>query len=219
MICSSEKDGWVWDHFEETPLMSSYLVAFVVSDLQPFLKKSANINYTIWSRRETIDQTFYALDLLPRILEYFESYFEVKYPLKKLDVVAIPDFGFSAMENWGLITFRETALLYQDKTSTIEDKRNIALIIAHELCHQWFGNLVTPAWWDDLWLKEGFANYFNYKGASNIKYLMDEFPLYEIRAAFAVDSLESSRPISFNIKNNDEIRQAFDPISYSKGNI
>lgn len=198
--------------------MSTYLVAFVVSDLQPFVKKTANLNYTIWSRREVIDQTIHALDLLPRFLEYFESYFQIKYPLKKLDIVAIPDFGYNAMENWGLITFRETALLYQDKVSTVDDKRSIGLIIAHEICHQWFGNLVTPAWWDDLWLKEGFATYFEYIGLSTINpVIIDEFPISETEKAFDVDSLENSRPLSYNIRNNNEIRQAFDSISYAKG--
>lgn len=221
-LFSPERTDFVWDHFRETPLMSTYLVAFVVSDLQAYSKKATNLNYTIWSRRELIDQTFYAFDLLPRILEYFESYFQINFPLDKIDLVAIPDFGFNAMENWGLITFRETALLYENKVSTIEQKTNIAKVMAHELAHQWFGNLVTPAYWDDLWLKEGFATYFLYIGVDGVDtswYILDEFPMSEIEEAFAIDSLETSRPISFSITNNEDIRQAFDSISYSKGNF
>lgn len=200
--------------------MSTYLVAFIVSDLQPYANSAQHSNFTIWSRRDVIDQTFYAFDVGPRILTYFEDYFQIKFPLRKIDLVAVPDFGFNAMENWGLITFREAALLYQDKVSTINDKRNIALVMAHELAHQWFGNLVTPAWWDDLWLKEGFATYFEYIGVNSVAsdwYILDEFPLDNTQNAFAADSLESSRPISFDVRNNEDIRQAFNSISYHKG--
>lgn len=148
--------------------MSTYLVAFIVSDLQPYRVRKSDTLFTVWSRREAINQTFFASELGPKLLSYFETYFDIKFPLPKVDLVAVPDFGFNAMENWGLITFREPALLFQDKVSTIENYREIAMVMGHELAHQWFGNLVTPAWWDDLWLKEGFATYFEYLGVHQV---------------------------------------------------
>lgn len=200
--------------------MSTYLVAFLVGDLQQFKTNSNTPQFTMWSRQDALNQTVFASVKGPEILHYFENYFGMKFPLPKIDMVAVPDFGFQAMENWGIITFRETALLYDPRVSTIDDKRFIELVIAHEIAHQWFGNLVTPKWWDDLWLKEGFASYLEYEAINYIEPtwdILDEFPLEDIQNAFAVDSLILSRPLSFPVQNSDQIRQTFDKISYSKG--
>ncbi|KAJ8960401.1 hypothetical protein NQ318_013681, partial [Aromia moschata] len=208
-----------WDHYPETPKMPTYLVAFMVSDLRGRTAVN-NTMIKVWSRTDYLPQTQYALTIAPEILEYFENYFEIKFPLPKMDIVAVPEFGFNAMENWGLITFRESSLLYDPRRSTNDDKRTIATVLAHEIAHQWFGNLVTPKWWNDLWLKEGFATYLEYFGVNHAEpkwKIVDEFLPSETERAMAIDALESSRPISFEVKNGKQIRQAFDEISYAKG--
>ncbi|XP_076258416.1 aminopeptidase N-like isoform X2 [Rhynchophorus ferrugineus] len=210
--------SWYWDIYPETPEMSTYLVAFILSDLMS--QQSTNNIIKIWSRREYISQTDYAARLAPKILRYFEDYFSIKFPLPKMDMVAVPEFGYGAMENWGLVTFRENSLLFDNHSSTVEDQRTIATVISHEIAHQWFGNLATPKWWNDLWLKEGFATYLQYLGVDKTEptwKIMEEFLPSEIERAMSVDSLQSSRPISFEVANSLQIQQAFDDISYAKG--
>ncbi|CAG9772621.1 unnamed protein product [Ceutorhynchus assimilis] len=209
---------WYWDDYPETPEMSTYLVAFIISDLVQLNSKDDLIK--IWARREFLTQTDYAGKIAPTILRYLENYFRIGFPLKKIDIVAVPEFGFSAMENWGLITFRESSLLFDNFSSTVEDKRTVATVLSHEIAHQWFGNLVTPKWWNDLWLKEGFATYIEYLGVDHAEpswKILEEFLPSEIERAMAFDSLESSRPISFEVHNSRQIRQTFDEISYAKG--
>ncbi|RZB41451.1 aminopeptidase N, partial [Asbolus verrucosus] len=210
--------GWTWDYYQTTPKMSTYLVAFVVSDLQGY--GSSDKLMKVWSRRHLISETTYAAEFAPKVLRFFENYFNITFPLPKIDIVAIPDFGYNAMENWGLITFRESALLYNEQDSDVDNKRSIATILAHELGHQWFGNLVTPKWWNDLWLKEGFATYLQYLGSDFAEpswHINEEFIISETNRAFELDALESSRAISFDVKNSRQIRQTFDELSYGKG--
>lgn len=199
--------------------MSTYLVAFMVHDFAPY-QRSTNNSFTIWTRTNLIDQAVYAGEMGPQILRYLEDYFDIKFALPKLDVVGLPDFGFSAMENWGLITFKERTLLLDRFSSTVDNNREIAKTLGHELAHSWFGNLVTPKWWDDLWLKEGFSDYFSYLSTDKIHpdwKVSEEFYYDEICNAFAVDQLISARPLHFNVESSNDIRQIFDPISYSKG--
>ena len=135
-------------------------------------------------------------------------------------MIAIPDFSAGAMENWGLITYRETALLYKDGVSSNSNKQRIAIVISHELAHQWFGNLVTPSWWTDLWLNEGFASYMEYLGVDAVQpelQLLDQFVVIDTQSVMRIDSLASSHPISIPVKHPDEIAGIFDRISYSKG--
>ena len=151
--------GYVWDKYEDSLRMSTYLLAFIVSD---FVYRTAEptdngVEFRIWSRQSAEDQTEWAADIGPRILAYYETYFDTPFPLPKQEMIAIPDFSAGAMENWGLITYRETALLYQPGVSSLSDKEYVAVVVAHELAHQWFGDLVTMEWWTDLWLNEGFA--------------------------------------------------------------
>lgn len=137
-----------------------------------------------------------------------------------MDMIALPDFNAGAMENWGLITYRETAMLYDETTSSIGNKLRVAVVVAHELAHQWFGNLVTPRWWDDLWLNEGFASYVEYIGVDFVEptwRMLDQFVVDEVQNVFSTDSLSSSHQISIPVNNPDEISEIFDHISYAKG--
>ncbi|CAH1972423.1 unnamed protein product [Acanthoscelides obtectus] len=162
---------WYWDVYPETPDMPTYLLAFMVSELQS--EQSTDTRIKLWARSDLTQFTAYAGDLAPKILKYFEEYFGTSFPLPKMDIVAVPEFGFSAMENWGLIT--ENVLLVDPATSTNSDKRETAMVLGHEIAHQWFGNLVSPKWWNDLWLKEGFATYLEYFGVNSIGRLWKNF--------------------------------------------
>uniref|UniRef100_A0A8C4HVL6 Aminopeptidase n=1 Tax=Dicentrarchus labrax TaxID=13489 RepID=A0A8C4HVL6_DICLA len=206
--------------FEPTERMSTYLLAFIVSD---FLSNSLQVR--IWARRKAIAdrQGDYALSVTGPILQFYEHYYNATYPLSKSDQIALPDFNAGAMENWGLITYRETALLYDPMLSSTGNKERVTTVISHELAHMWFGNLVTLQWWNDLWLNEGFASYVEYLGADyaeptwNIK---DQIILSDVHKVFAVDALASSHPLSRReeeVNNPAEISEMFNTISYSKG--
>ncbi|KAJ8960573.1 hypothetical protein NQ318_013862 [Aromia moschata] len=211
-----ELPDYVWDHFEESVPMSTYLVAYVVSDFESISDGS----FSIWARRSALGQASYSLEIGPKILKYYEEFFGIEYPLPKLDMVAIPDFSAGAMENWGLITYREPVLLYEKGVSSRSSLQRIAHVVAHELAHQWFGNLVTPTWWTDLWLNEGFATYVEFLGAYAVAPKWkdpDLFLVSELHGAFGLDALKSSHPISIEVNNPDEVNDIFDRISYSKG--
>uniref|UniRef100_A0A4W5PFV1 Aminopeptidase n=1 Tax=Hucho hucho TaxID=62062 RepID=A0A4W5PFV1_9TELE len=170
-------------------------------------------------------QAKYAASITGNILAFYESpgVFKMNYPLSKLDQIALPDFSAGAMENWGLVTYRETALLYEEGVSSTSNKEWIATVIAHELAHQWFGNLVTMKWWNDLWLNEGFATYISYMGVDHIEptwNIKDLIVLNDIQTVFQVDSLASSHPLSSkedDVQTSSDITQLFDSITYSKG--
>lgn len=153
-------------------------------------------------------------------MRHYEDFFGIEYPLPKMDMIALPDFNAGAMENWGLITYRETAMLYDDRISTVSNKQRVAVVVAHELAHQWFGNLVTPKWWDDLWLNEGFASYVEYIGVDHVEpkwRMLDQFVTEEVHDVFKLDGLSTSHQISIPVNNPDEISEIFDHISYAKG--
>ncbi|XP_016366274.1 aminopeptidase Ey-like [Sinocyclocheilus rhinocerous] len=212
--------------FEPTEKMSTYLLAFVVSEFTNIRSPpEANILIRIWGRREAIEscQGDYALNVTFPILKYLENYYNTTYPLSKSDQIALPDFAAGAMENWGLVTYRELSLFYDPKVSSNEDKEWVVTVITHELAHMWFGNLVTMRWWNDLWLNEGFASYVSYLAADyveptwNIKDLMVQ---QQVQRAFVVDALVSSHPLSsreHEVITPDQIDQLFDTITYSKG--
>ncbi|KAM9409837.1 aminopeptidase Ey-like isoform 1-T1 [Pholidichthys leucotaenia] len=211
--------------FEPTELMSTYLLAFVVCDFTYIGETSENILIRIWARRKAIEegQGDYALNKTGPILTFFEDYYNITYPLKKSDQIALPDFGAGAMENWGLITYRETALLYNPGVSSNGDKEWVATVISHELAHMWFGNLVTTRWWNDLWLNEGFATYVSYLGSDYAEptwNMKDLIVLNEVIDVMAVDALATSHPLSSkeeDIQKPADISALFDSITYSKG--
>ncbi|KAK6644232.1 hypothetical protein RUM43_000499 [Polyplax serrata] len=209
--------NYVWDEYQESVPMSTYLVAFVVSD---FSNITDGNKFTVWTRDSAIGQAKYSLEIGPKILNYFEKYFGIDFPLPKVDMVALPDFAAGAMENWGLITFRETALLYEAGVSSSNNKQRVATVVSHELAHQWFGNLVTPSWWSDLWLNEGFASYVEYLGVEAVEpswKIMEQFVIHEVQNVFALDALRTSHQISVKVHHPDEISEIFDRISYGKG--
>ncbi|KAI3377653.1 hypothetical protein L3Q82_008815 [Scortum barcoo] len=211
--------------FERTEVMSTYLLAFVVCDFAYIEGKNADVLIRIWARKKAIaeGQGDYALEKTGPILAFFEQYYNSSYPLSKSDQIALPDFSAGAMENWGLITYRETALLYNLGVSSNGDKEWVATVISHELAHMWFGNLVTMRWWNDLWLNEGFATYVSYLGANYAEptwNMTDLIVLNEITGVMGVDALASSHPLSSreeDILKPEHISQLFDSITYSKG--
>ncbi|XP_050293862.1 aminopeptidase Ey-like [Anthonomus grandis grandis] len=207
---------YVFDHFEESLPMSTYLVAFVVSDF----KNISRDRVSVWARPSALSQARFALEVAPLILKHYEEFFQIPYPLPKIDMVAIPDFSAGAMENWGLITYSESVLLYQKGVSSTVSKQRIAHVIAHELAHQWFGNLVTPVWWEDLWLNEGFATYVEFLGSNSVNPKWKDLELFvvnELQVSLDLDALKTSHPISVKVGHPNEINDIFDSISYSKG--
>ncbi|XP_044131914.1 LOW QUALITY PROTEIN: leucyl-cystinyl aminopeptidase [Bufo gargarizans] len=212
-------DGLLLDEFATSVKMSTYLVAFIVSEMK---NVTANVNGTlvsVYAVQQKMDQAQYALNASIVLLEFFSEYFQIEYPLKKLDLVAIPDIQAGAMENWGLLTFRETTLLYKENSSSLMDKQLITEVIAHELAHQWFGNLVTMEWWNDLWLNEGFATYMEYFALqSKFQDLNadDNFLMARCRA-LEKDSLQTTHAISTDVQSPEQIEEIFDDLSYIKG--
>ncbi|BFF91848.1 aminopeptidase N [Drosophila madeirensis] len=212
---------YVWVEFEESVPMSTYLVAYSVND---FANKPSTLPnsplFRTWARPNAIDQCDYAAEFGPKVLQYYEQFFGIKFPLPKIDQIAIPDFSAGAMENWGLVTYREIALLFSPNHTSLADKQRLANVVAHELAHQWFGNLVTMKWWTDLWLNEGFATYIASLGVENINpewRSLEQDSLSNLLAIFRKDALESSHPISRPIEMVSEISESFDQISYQKG--
>ncbi|MBM3945105.1 MAG: M1 family metallopeptidase [SAR202 cluster bacterium] len=207
--------------FMPTPLMSTYLLAFVVGDLASISKRGENNTLVrIFATRGREKQGEFALDTAVRLLAYFNDYFGIPYPLAKLDHFAIPDFAAGAMENWGAITYRETTLLVDPANSSAGTRQLVAAIIAHEMAHMWFGDLVTMAWWDDLWLNESFASWMGDKATDALFpewNVWNQFLVNDTARALALDGLKSSHPIEQEVRNPAEIGQLFDAISYSKG--
>ena len=218
---SYDSPNIVKKEFQETPLMSTYLLAFIVGDLQSIERKTIDGTLIrVWARPGKEQEGQFALDVSEQLLAYFNKYFGIHYPLGKLDHIAIPDFAAGAMENWGAITYRESAILVNPKNSSAATKQNVASIIAHEMAHMWFGDLVTMKWWNDLWLNESFASWMGDKAVDHLFpewEIWTQFVSYETNKALELDGLENSRPIEQDVTNPAQIGQLFDAISYSKG--
>lgn len=212
--------------FMKTPLMSTYLLAWVIGKLdyiESFTQKSYNcqkIPVRVYTAEGISEQGQFGLEVATKVVDLFSEIFEIDYVLPKLDLVSVPAYSHNAMENWGLITFRPTALLYDKKASDSSYKVKVAYVVAHELAHQWFGNLVTMDWWDELWLNEGFATWV---GNVALMHLFPEWRIFdldstkELQNALKMDSLRSSHPVEVPIQSSSDIDQVFDAISYLKG--
>jgi aminopeptidase N len=208
--------------FETTPKMSVYLLAFVYGEMgyQEATTKNGVV-IRAYATPDKVALTPHGLHDAVKILEFFSDYFGVPYPLKKLDMVALPDFNVGAMENWGLMTFREQCMLTDPESGSIESRQLISLVVAHEVSHQWFGDLVTMKWWDDLWLNESFANLMEYVVIDVLYpewHIWEQFVSHETASAKRRDSLVDVQPIKSKVNHPDEINTIFDPsIVYAKG--
>ncbi|NXS53458.1 ERAP1 aminopeptidase, partial [Brachypteracias leptosomus] len=210
----------VEDHFDTTVKMSTYLVAFIVSDFKSISKiTSHGVKVSVYAVPDKIHQAHYALDAAVKLLDFYEDYFSIPYPLPKQDLAAIPDFQNGAMENWGLTTYRESGLLYDPAKSSASSKLWITMVVAHELAHQWFGNLVTMDWWNDLWLNEGFAKFMEFLSVNvtHPELRVEDYFLRRCFDAMEVDALNSSHPISTPVEDPAQILEMFDDVSYNKG--
>ncbi|XP_054732013.1 puromycin-sensitive aminopeptidase isoform X1 [Anastrepha obliqua] len=207
--------------FDRTPIMSTYLVAVVVGEYDYVEGKSEDgIIVRVFTPVGKKEQGLFALEVATKVLPYYKSYFNIAYPLPKMDLIAISDFSAGAMENWGLVTYRETFVLVDPKNTSLMRKQSIALTVGHEIAHQWFGNLVTMEWWTHLWLNEGYASFVEFLCVNHL------FPEYDIWTQFVtdmytraleLDSLKNSHPIEVPVGHPCEIDEIFDEISYNKG--
>ncbi|KAH9623370.1 hypothetical protein KSS87_015921 [Heliosperma pusillum] len=220
VIEEKEQGSFKTVYFEESPIMSTYLVAIVVG-LFDYVEghTSDGVKVRCYGQAGKANQGKFALEVAVKTLDLYKKYFNVPYPLTKLDMIAIPGFAFGAMENYGLVTYQENYLFYDEKLSSAVNKQIVADTVAHELAHQWFGNLVTMEWWTDLWLNEGFATWVACLVTDSL------FPewkpwtqfLEETNKGLRLDALAESHPIEVELNHAHEIISIFDEISYSKG--
>lgn len=223
----SEDSKTKWVKFEKTPLVSTYLVAWAAGEFEYIESFTADSYHNdkplpvrIYTTKGYTDEAKYASVITPKIVDYFSRIFEVKYPLPKLDLIAVHAYSHNAMENWGLITYRSTALLFSEEKSDPSYKKKVTYVVAHEIAHQWFGNLVTMQWWDELWLNEGFATWVGYNA---VDYLFPEWSIFNdfvsesLQQALELDGLRNSHPIQVPVVDALDIDAIFDKISYLKG--
>lgn len=210
------QNGKLRTEFQTSIVMSTYIVCWVISEYDKLQTNNGIIS--AWA--DDVNDVRFGLETSTKLLHFYEGYFKIPYPLKKLDLISIPSFGPGAMENWGLITFRSERILINEKYATNIDRQKSFHLIAHELSHQWFGNLVTMEFWTDAWLKEGFANNFGALGGDAVdkkmgskERVLSTFML----PALELDSYASSHPISIKVSTPNDIRQVFDIITYNKG--
>jgi tricorn protease interacting factor F2/3 len=205
--------------FHPTPRMSTYLVYVGVGKFFEVDRKEGKLLVTIALPEEKKGSGKYALDHAGKTVAFFERYFDVPYPLPKLHLISVPDAWFGGMENWGAIAFNESNLLADDRASALL-KADIVGIIAHEIAHQWFGDLVTMAWWNDVWLNESFATFMSYKAVDALHpewEVWNDFPSDNMTRAFLWDALRNTHAIEADVVNPEQINEAFDAISYEKG--
>ncbi|KAG6024767.1 hypothetical protein E4U41_001688 [Claviceps citrina] len=220
------KDGWQLVSFETSPVMSTYLLAWAVGDFE-YLEQLTDRRYNgkqipvrVYTTRGLKEQGRWALQHAPKVIDFFSEIFDIDYPLPKSDLLAVHEFTHGAMENWGLVTYRTTQVLFDDKTSDARFKNAIAYVVAHELAHQWFGNLVTMDWWDELWLNEGFATWVGWYAVDHLHpdwQVWAQFVNEGMEAAFRLDGIRASHPIHVPVRDALDVNQIFDSISYLKG--
>lgn len=220
------RDGFHLVSFETSPKMSTYLLAWAIGDfeyVEAFTERRYNgkqLPVRVYTTRGLKEQGRWALWHAPRIIDYFSDIFGIEYPLPKADLLAVHEFSAGAMENWGLVTYRTTAVLYDEKTSEPRYANRVAYVVAHELAHQWFGNLVTMDWWDELWLNEGFATWVGWLATDHLHPEWQVWPQFineGMEMAFKLDSIRASHAIHVPVKDALDVNQIFDHISYLKG--
>lgn len=204
--------------FATTPRMSTYLVAFLVGDFKCTSGKSDGVPIRACATPDKVALTRFAVESAEYVLHYYNNYFGIKYPMPKLDMVALPDFEAGAMENFGCITYRETDLLVDARTGSIPAKKRVAIVVAHEMAHQWFGDMVTMQWWDNLWLNEGFATWMETKPVAQWhpewNFTQDE--AQDLDQTLNLDAQKTTRTIRATANTPDEINEMFDGIAYGK---
>lgn len=205
-------------HFATTPRMSTYLVAFLVGDFECIKGQSDGIPIRVCSPPDQVKYTHFALTTAEYVLHYYDNYFGIKYAMPKLDLIAIPDFEAGAMENYGAITFRDTALLIDPATATLSEKKLVAEDVAHEMAHQWFGDLVTPNWWNNIWLNEGFATWMEHKpiAAMHPDWFVKDDVAQGVNSTLNFDAQRVTRAVSAPANTPAQINQMFNGISYGK---
>ncbi|KAK4938387.1 hypothetical protein LTR10_021186 [Elasticomyces elasticus] len=225
-VKKGSKDGLKKVAFEKTPAMSTYLAAWAIGDFEYVEDFTArkyngkNIPVRVYTTRGLKEQGRFALEHAHKTLDYFSDVFGIEYPLPKSDLLAVHEFAMGAMENWGLVTYRTTAVLFDEEKSDARFKNRVAYVVAHELAHQWFGNLVTMDWWNELWLNEGFATWVGWLAVDHLHpewKVWSQFVAEAVQTALELDSLRASHPIEVPVRNALEVDQIFDHISYLKG--
>ena len=205
--------------FRKTPRMSTYLLYLGIGMFEEQIEKLGKTDVVVATTPGKVKLGTFSQDEAKKAITFFESYYAIPYELPKIHLIAVPEFAMGAMENWGAITFRESALLI-DANSTTKTRKRVAEIVDHELAHQWFGNLVTMKWWDDIWLNESFATFMAFKVLNSLHKdwrIWEDFVKNETAGALGRDSLKKTHPIQVSVKSPDEIEQIFDEISYGKG--
>ena len=204
--------------FGTTPKMSTYLLAFLVGDFKCSSGSQDGVAIRVCSTPDKVALTPYGVDIAKYVLHYYNTYFGIPYPLKKLDLIGLPDFEAGAMENFGAITYRETDLLLDPKTASVNAKENVALVIAHEMAHQWFGDLVTMQWWDNIWLNEGFATWMENKPVATMhpEWHIPQVVAVQEQDTLNLDAQPTTRAIRAKAETPDEINEMFDGIAYGK---
>jgi aminopeptidase N/puromycin-sensitive aminopeptidase len=204
--------------FDTTPKMSTYLVAFLVGDFQCTEGESDGVKIRGCATPDKVALTPYSVEIAKYVLHYYNTYFGIPYPLKKLDLIALPDFEAGAMENFGAITYRETDLLIDPSSASVGAKKLVGLVVAHEMAHQWFGDLVTMQWWDNVWLNEGFASWMENKPveAMHPEWNIDQLVADDEQNTLNLDAQPTTRAIRARADTREEIEQMFDGISYGK---
>ncbi|RYO95948.1 hypothetical protein DL765_011686 [Monosporascus sp. GIB2] len=223
---SKTNDGLQLVSFERTPVMSTYLLAWAVGDfeyVEAFTERRYNgkqLPVRVYTTRGLKEQGRWALEHAPKTIDLFSESFGIDYPLPKSDLLAVHEFTHGAMENWGLVTYRTTAVLFDEKTSDARYKNRVAYVVAHELAHQWFGNLVTMDWWDELWLNESFATWAGWYAVNTFHpdwQVWAQFVNEGMEMAFKLDGMRASHPIHVPVNDALDVNQIFDHISYLKG--
>ncbi|XP_035744089.1 uncharacterized protein LOC118451536 [Vespa mandarinia] len=212
-----ENDGKVWTHFQKTPIMSTYILAFVVSDFVKISNTDGTIN--VWSRKDAIPLINFGYEVIQKAVVLLEEYTNSSVRVPKMDHVLIPNFLHGAMENWGLVTYLEDNFLYNPNKNSLKEKTWTAMVVSHELTHQWFGNVVSPTWWDHVWLNEGFASFFQYYITDKIFphwKLMQSFASSMQQHSFSIDVHPNDKPIGRNVSKPKDIEDLFSSVQYMK---